>query len=190
MMDLLGYAVIFVWGMLIGVTAFVGYGMYQVRKIKKAKTSLLEEVKKKAVDLEQKYGSVKDRLLKAAQIAQTQMELRSQAEMPSKNSLHSKYKNGLAAEINELEQQKLDVLKSVLAEGFNPMITVIHDGGSKEELPLSDYVLMSQDAVNSIAGNKKEVTPPPPPTSPESVAPKKVGKFFVYSGGKDDGKAH
>jgi hypothetical protein len=114
------------------------------------------------------------------------MELRAQAEMPSKNAVHSKYKNGLVAEINEIEQQKLEILRTVLAEGFDPMITVLHDGGGKEEIPLSAYVLTSQQAVDSGAGKKQEAAPHPGMDQP----PRKVGKFFIYKGGKDDGTTH
>ena len=175
----------FLVGFAAGATTFLTYGLHQVRKAKKAKDALIQEVKKKAKELESKTNSFKERLAKASKIAQIQMELRAQVEMPSKNGLHSKYKSGLITEIGELEQEKLDILKTVLAEGFNPMITVAQESGTKE-VPLSEYVAAAQRDVETVMG--KEEAPAALPAS--SNEPRKVGKFFIYRGGKDDGNAN
>lgn len=188
MAELLAYVFMFLLGMVVGTGMFVGYGLYQVDKIKKAKATLIEELKKKVVTEDEKRTSIKERLIQASKIAQAQMELRAQAEMPSKNAVHSKYKNGLVHEINEMEQQKLDILRTVLAEGFDPMITVLHDGGTKEEIPLSAYVATAQSTADGGMGKKETATPPPHPGMDQP--PRKAGKFFVYKGGKDDGTSH
>jgi hypothetical protein len=171
-----------------GFGAFVAYGAYQMGKLKKKKDELLEEVKRRAADLEAKSSSIRDRLAQASALAQTQADLRSQAEMPSKNSTHSKHKNGLISEIQSLEQQKLDILRTILAEGFNPLITVVHDGGTKQEVSLSEYVAAAQSNVDALAGGKRNETPAPTPSDPN--LPKQVGKFFVHKGGKPDGTVH
>jgi hypothetical protein len=172
--------------MFIGAGAFMAYGYYQVRKIRKARDTLLDELKKKAQEMDDKRESIKQRLVKASELAQAQTELRAQAEMPSKNSLHSRYKNGLVEEITNLEYQKLDILKTVLAEGFDPMITVLNDAGGKEEMALSVYVNEALSTLNKVRPGG--AAPEPEPNLPTEA--KKIGKFVIYKGGKDDGTSH
>jgi hypothetical protein len=171
---------VFIMGMFFGAGLFISFGLYQVHKIKKVKNILIDQIKKKASELEAKKGSIKDRLVKASNIAQTQMDLKSQSEMPSKNALHSRHKNGIVYEIQDLEQEKLSILRSVLGDGFDPMITVINDGGVKEEIPLSAYVAQAEQLLHSMTG----IGPAIPPDT------KKIGKLILYKGGKDDGTTH
>jgi hypothetical protein len=186
MNELFAYLFFFLIGFLIGGGTFMSYGLYQVEKSKKAKKKLLEDLQAKTQEMEQKTSAIKERLVRASRIAQTQMELRAQAEMPSKNGLHSQYKNGLASEINELEREKLAILRTILSDGFNPMITVILEGGGKEEISLSEYVTRQTAAT----GDKKPDAAQPPPLPSVPNEPRKVGKFFIYKGGKDDGTTH
>lgn len=172
---------VFLLGMFFGAGLIMAYGAYQVHKIRKVKDSLIAQIKAKAAEAEQKKGSIQARLVKAAEIAQEQANIRSQMEMPSKNALHSRYKNGLVGEIQDLEQQKLDILKSVLADGYDPMIVTQNENGTKGEIPLSAYV---NEAELALADSLGETLP----TDPNR--PKKSGKFIVYKGGKDDGTTH
>lgn len=176
----------FLLGIAFGLGCFLAYGAYQVHKIQKTRDKLLGELKKKAEEAQLKSDSIKERLVKASELAQAQMALRAQAEMPSKNALHSQYKNGLVAEIADLEQKKLDLLKTVLAEGFDPVITVVNDNGSKEEMALSEYVNVALADLGQRRPSEK--LPETPPTSPGE--PKRAGKFIVYTGGKNDGTTH
>jgi hypothetical protein len=172
---------------------FLGYGYYQVNKMKKIKDTLLDQLKAKVkeqvqgLDIEQKKTSIKERLVKASELANAQMDIRAQMEMPSKNALHSRYKNGLIGELQDMEQQKLDLLRTVLAEGFDPMITVINESGAKSEIPLSTYV---DEATGVLSRHLGETPPPPPSDATDPTQPRKAGKFFVYKGGKDDGTTH
>ena len=191
MIEFLSWLLVFGFGMATGATLAISYGLHQVKKMKKSKQQLLEDIKKKAQELDQKTTSIKERLVKATQIAQTQQELRAQIEMPSKNGLHSKYKNGLMTEIGELEQEKIDILRTILAEGFTPMITVIQDSGHREDVPLSEYIVTAQNDVDVMTGNKSEPLSTEPMAPPVGTnEPRQVGKFFVYKGGKDDGTTH
>lgn len=187
--EVVAMIMMYLLGLGMGFGIFVVYGAYQVGKLKKKKDDLLEEVKRRAADLDAKSSSIKERLAQASKLAQAQADLRSQAEMPSKNSTHSRHKNGLISEIQLLEQQKIDILKTILAEGFNPVITVVHDGGTKQEVPLSEYVSAAQSNVDALGG-KRDETPTPTTTDGGPDLPRQVGKFFVYRGGKPDGTVH
>lgn len=182
----------FCLGVLAGAGLFIVYGTYQIIKLKRAKSNILKKIKDKmdeinttaltSVKNSDKGNSIKDRLMQAARLCETQNELRAQAELPSKNSLHSRHKNGLIKEVQDLEAQKISILKTVLGDGFDPMITVIKEGGVTEEILLSTYVIQSEEILNANL----------PPPSPESNnGPRKAGKFVIYNGGKnDDGTTH
>jgi hypothetical protein len=189
-MDALMLWVLFSTGMCIGAAITMAYAYWQVRKMTKVKETLMETIKRKATEMDEKKESIKGRLTKASELAHAQMAIRAQLDMPSKNALHSRYKNDLGLELQQMEAQKLDLLRTVLAEGFDPMITVMHDNGSREEVPLSAYVLTATQQLNAQTGN----IPPPPPNGENQAQlpgePKKVGKFILYKGGKDDGTTH
>jgi hypothetical protein len=173
------FALGFMWGLIVAVGVGIAYGNYQLRKLNKVKSSLLEDLKKKSASLE----SIRDRLIKASELTQIQSDLRSRAEQPSRNSLDSKYKNGLIGELNRLEQEKISILKSILADGHDPQITVISAGGEKQEMLLSAYVAEVQGIVGE---------PEKQPLPSEDLAPgvRRVGKFIVVQGGKSDSTTH
>lgn len=172
----------FLLGLMTGVGMFVGYGVYQVRKFRQAKTKITEEIKKKIDELDGKRDSIRERLIKAQELTQQQLELRAQAEMPSKNAIHSRYKNGLIGEIGKLEEEKIVVLQSILNDGYDPTVTILDEKGNKQELPLSHFVSsakLKQDDRNGV-----------PPTAGPDGNIKRIGKFVVVKGGKDDGTVH
>ena len=175
------YAFMFLLGFILGAIAVMIYGWYQIKKMKKVKKTLLDQIKAKAVEEDKKKDSIKERLLKASELAQTQMTIRSQIEMPSNGALHSKYKNDLVHELHDLEQKKLNILQTIIAEGIDPMITIINDTGGKTEMPLSTYINDAITSLDKSAGNQPV---------PESINPKKSNRFIVHKGGKDDGTTH
>lgn len=176
MTDTLNILVGFILGLLTATALFVGFGIYQLRKIKKLKENFEQELDKEIVNLNGKRDSIRERLLKASEIMKRQVELRGHAEMPSANSAHSKYKNGLISEMTELENEKIAILQSILDDGFDPTITLVGPGGTKEEMPLSTFL-------NNGVKKEAEVKQPEENQTP-SV--RKVGKFVVHKGGKDD----
>lgn len=168
----------YILGLISGFGAFIIYGTYQLSKITKLKRNLINSVKESTRALENDKVLVKDRLTKAQELAKIQAELKAQAEMPSKNSVHSKYKNGLVSEIFELEKQKLEILRSIIEDGIDPVITMVDDEGSKKEITLSSYIETAQGILDS---KDSSVLPG------ASDQPKKINKFTVLKGGKDDG---
>jgi hypothetical protein len=160
----------FILGLFAGATMFVGYGYYALSRLKKSKDAIKAVVKKKVNELDSKRESIIVRLKQAQALTEQQMNLRDATDQPSKNSLHSRYKNGLVGEIKKLEEEKVAILQSILNDGFDPVITVINDMGEREEYPLSHFVKGSQLA--------------------EPQENRKPSKFVVLKGGKDDGTTH
>lgn len=172
-----------IFGVLIGASLLMLYSIYT---LKKAKSKLLDKIKVKADEMRESAlndaetrTSIVERLREAARIAEEQLALRAQAEMPSKNSLHSRYKNGLVGQLQDLEQQKISILKTVLGDGVDPLITVSKDGGGREEIKLSQYVAEAEEVLGSMGYVA--------PQEQSQGGPKKAGKFIIYKGGKDDG---
>lgn len=179
----------FLLGLLLGSSLVMGYGLYQIKKIKKTKNALLGQIKTKILEEDKKKNSIKERLLQASELAQVQMSIKAQLEMPSKNALHSKYKNELISELQDIEQKKIEILQTILADGFDPVITMTNETGGKAEVPLSAYVNDALTTLGNMTGGQSQVqTPPPLPSDPTN--PKRIGRFLVYKGGKDDKTTH
>jgi flagellar biosynthesis GTPase FlhF len=157
--------------------AILGYGMYSLKKITKQKESLLKQAEQTQKTKELLVASIKDRLTKAHEMTQKQFELLAELDMPSKNAVHSKWKNGISREVRQLEDDKVALLKSILADGFDPEIAILNESYQKEKIKLSDYLKKIEKTVGS------ETPPPPPPPENSGTTLKKVGRFFVYSGG-------
>ncbi len=182
----------FALGVFTGAGGVMIYGTYQMIKLEKNKKELIKKLKEKVqsesakvITEVEKMQSIKDRLVKATTIADQQNALRAQAEMPSKNSLHSRFKNDIILQIQDLEAQKLSILRTILAEGYDPIITVFREGGVKEEIHLSEYVTQAEATLNML------LPPSPPEPATEASGPRKAGKFVIYTGGKnDDGTTH
>lgn len=116
--------------------------------------------------------TVNERMKKVKELTQEQLDLQSGAQGPQKNALHGRYKNGLIGRIKELEEQKNDILRSILSDGFDPEITVMDGAGVVTTIKLSEF--MAQNGITM-------------PTKPAPTSTKQVGKFTVHRGGKDDG---
>jgi len=167
----------FILGALFGTGAFIAWSFYQVGKMKKAKDKLLASLKDKILEQDSKRQSIIDRLKRAQAITEQQLDIRAQTDQPSKNALHSKYKNGLIGDIKKLEEDKIAILQSILDDGFDPLINVVDDNGQKQELPLSHFVTKARTTISEGG-------------APQEPATKKVGRFVVVKGGKDDGTVH
>jgi hypothetical protein len=172
------YLISFLIGVFCGTGIFLGYGIYHISKIRASQDGLVTQIKNKSKEMISKRDAIKDRLIKASEIAHSQAAMRAQIEMPSKNALHSKYKNDLIGEILQLEQEKLDILRTVLAEGYDPIITTITETGKREEMTLSAYVNLASSSLGSFKGGN------------DINVPKKTAKFTILKGGKDDGQVN
>ena len=180
----------FIVGFLLGIGGALAYGGYLLRKAQKDITNALGATapkdKAKVTDKEKaEYARFKPRLDRAAQITQEQAELMAQIDQPSKNALHSKFKNGLVAEAKRLEEEKTELLRSIIADGYDPEVTVQTPEGMRR-MPLTEYLASLgydfRDAKTPATDNEAA----PKAEGTEEPAVRKVGNFFVIKGGKPD----
>jgi hypothetical protein len=156
-------------GLLTGAAGVVAAIMYIGSRPVKNKSGKPAEPKKVTrSEIEKRMKRVKD-------LTNEQLDLIGQLDQPQKNGLDGKYKNSLNSAIKEIEQEKSDLLKSILADGHDPKITTMDPAGVVTEMFLSDFM-----AEMVLVAPKPSVPTPP---SKSSV----VGKFTVHKGGKDDG---
>lgn len=126
----------------------------------------------KRQDEGKKVESIGSRMKRVKDLTTEQLDLQGQVSGPQKNALHGKYKNGLIGRIKELEEQKTEILKSIITDGFDPELTVMDNAGVVSTIKLSEYLAQTG------------ITIPPKNPSPST---KQIGKFTVHKGGKDDG---
>lgn len=126
-------------------------------------------ITKKNKALQAAKDSVSERLKKVRELTKLQFDLHSKTDGPQKNSLDGKYKNSLIREIKSLEEEKIEIMQSIIKDGFDPEVTTVSSDGSFKNLKLSE--LLGQD---SLKEEKKEL--PKKPTH----------KFTVHDGGKFD----
>ena len=169
-------------GYVLGALSVLVASYLVVLKEQRKMVALANEVKTKQDTIKKNYEAARPRLKKAAQISERQLELYSASQQPSKNALHSKYKNDIIQEISTLEKEKREILRSIIREGLDPEVTLTDDGnGKKEIIKLSEYM-----AKNGIALEDPAVAVPTPPAGAEGAKLAKNGKFFIIDGGKSD----
>lgn len=157
----------FMLGILVGTGGMTAFVMYLGNKGLKEKKAKLEAVKKTAESLEKRMKRVRE-------ITKEQVDLANRADGPQKNSLDGKYKNGLIGQIKKLEEERNDIMRSILKDGFDPELTTMDEIGVVTKMKLSEYM--------AYMGIKMEK---PAPAKPTRTA-EQIGKFTVIRGGRDD----
>ena len=158
----------FVLGFIVGAVATISFTLYfGARTLKKLK----EETGNTKKQL-----SISDRMKRVKEITNEQLELAQQADGPQKNGLDGKYKNSLTRQIKLLDEEKNNVLISILEDGHDPELTTMDSSGVVTKMKLSEYM-----AYMGIKMSPKSSTPQSQPKT------ERIGKFTVVKGGKDDG---
>lgn len=166
----------FIAGGLVATIALFTVGYMALRSDAKKVKDLLEKAKQEQEDQDTKMKTVHSRLKRAAEISTKQLEIAQAIDQPSKNSLHSKYKNQLVGEVKELEKEKRALLRSIIQDGFDPDLTITNQNGEKEQISLSQYMIR-----NGIEPQELDDSVPPPPPGKTNKS-----KFVVIKGGKND----
>jgi len=157
---------IYISGVMSGVIGTIALTLYiGARALKKRKLEQTAGPKK---------SSVSDRMKRVKDITTEQLELAQQADGPQKNGLDGKYKNGIIGQIKRLDEEKNELLISILEDGHDPELTTMDASGVVSQMKLSEYM--------AYMGIKMT-----PKKAEEKPKTERLGKFTVVRGGKDDG---
>lgn len=159
--------IFFVLGFLFGVASIVTITLHLANKYRQLKKSLVEP---KATNTK---SSVNERMKRVKDITKEQLDLSSSVDGPQKNALDGKYKNGSIGELKKLDEEKNEILRSLLLDGHDLELTTIDGAGVITKMKLSEYMIYM--------GIDMTPTAPSKPTKTE-----RMGKFTVHRGGRDD----
>lgn len=143
----------FLLGAVVTLFLLVVWALFLYKKQQKTKGS--EGPLKPNESLEKtKPLSVQERLSKVRELTSIQIKLSSQVEIPQKNSLDGKYKNGLSKEIKKIEEEKTEILRSILSDGYDPDVSALDEGGYKT-MKLSQFLGIASPVPQHQATNIK-----------------------------------
>ena len=164
------------------------YVYYVVRKSMKLRNQKVDEMsatirdRLKAMqdaskDQHKMTASITEKLAKAHDITDRQLDLMGQLEQPQRSASHGKWKNDLRRQLQDLDKEKIEVLTSIVKDGFDPLITTLNDLGQSEKVKLSEFLTNQGVDLSEFTGK-----PQPAPQIPDQ---KKL-KLTVVKGGKDN----
>jgi hypothetical protein len=180
-MSALEFGLIFISGFISGLVAMGAAVMYVGGKaIKSSEAKLRKSIDNLANQLpnpgtldDLQYAAIEPRMARIKEIAKLQMDLQAAHDGPQRNAMDGRYKNGLMGELKQLEEEKVNILNSIVNDGFDPPVNVLKEDGTTQVTKLSAF-LAGYDP--KLAGEKKADGPV-----------RNVGRFVVHKGGKDDG---
>ena len=123
-------------------------------KKKKNFKEFAKELNKVKVAIE-KMSSVQDRLSKVQEITKDQLDMQLDIDRPQMNSLDGKYKNSLSRKVKAMEEEKRDILQSILDDGFDPEITALNSDSISEKMKLSEFMSKNFESVKTDKPNSK-----------------------------------
>ena len=155
--------VIFMLGIVAGYALSIAHMMYLgIKSLKKTESNL---------------KSINERLKRVKEITNQQMDLNAQIDGPQKNAMDGKYKNGMISKLKKLEEEKNDVLRSILVDGHDPELTTVDTSGVVTKMKLSEYMAYMGISVEPVKKETEKKT---------GLTAERIGRFTVVKGGKND----
>lgn len=150
------------------VTLVAGYFYILALAFGEPKTSRHKRMSEE--DQQKMIKSIKIRFGKVEKITIEQMRLMDLLTAPNKGAAHAKGKKDLVDGIEALEDNKINIFRSILKDGFNPVVSMYNEAGKKEDMKMSEAIERSENFRNK---GKKPFKPktnmhliPPPPLTP------------------------
>lgn len=140
-MDIIVNTTSFIMGFLAGFGALAIPISYWFYRVNKETTEKQEKIKEEVKQEAEKMKNVADRMKRVQVITDMQNEMIAKQQEPSRGVIHSKNKNNIGGKIKELEQEKLDVLTSIIEDGYDPVVVAVDPtSGEQKQQKLSDYL--------------------------------------------------
>jgi hypothetical protein len=113
-------------------------------------------------------GSVKYRFTRVNEITEQQLNLIGRAERPSASAAHSRSKNDIVGQIKALEEEKIEIFRSILKDGLDPKLQIMIEG-KPQIIKMSEAVAMHDGTMEY----------PQPETDP--IKPRNNGLKLVHN---------
>jgi len=121
--------------LVLGILSGIMIGMFINSELQKVgMKSLLKKVKKElsiAYEEGVKYGKVQPKIDRINEISQEQTDRMSSLDTPNASAAHARHKNSIVSIIKQLEEEKLNLLRSFIKDGTDPTLVVLIDGDKK-----------------------------------------------------------
>lgn len=134
----------FLIGILFGALATLGF----LTGISIRATKLDEKQVRKIVDEAEKIGSIRQRFEQAQELSAQQLDLIDQAYQPSKSASHSRYKNGLLQQVEDIEKEKIEIFRSIVADGADPYLHLAGPDGELEKIRMSEAIKRAEEGLD------------------------------------------
>jgi len=91
----------------------------------------------------QKMGRALHKVQLVEELSNEQANLIAQLSMPSKNASHARHKSKILEEIKELEKAKMEIFKSIVDDGVDPLVKVYDESSPDQtkEITMSEAIL-------------------------------------------------
>lgn len=118
-------------------------------------------------------GSVKYRMKQVDELTNTQNDLSAHVLRPNASAAHSKWKNDLIGQLKDLERLKINIFRSIVADGLDPLLMMGVEGNGEPKL-----VKMSE-AIALFDSEKGHYNLPAPDPKTESKSSQKSLRLVV-----------
>jgi len=85
-------------------------------------------------------GSVKERFKIFSKLTESQRALLGQVDQPSINASHSRFKNSVIRDLKQIEEDKKEVLQSILDDGIDVHISIMDTDGEITKVLISEFL--------------------------------------------------
>lgn len=159
------YALGLISGVALTVSGTIYYAARMFKKSKDKVSSALATTKPKL--------TINERMKQVKDLTSKQLDLMQSVDSPQKNGLDGKHKNNINRQIKLIDEEKNQLLCSILEEGNDPELTTMDGSGVVTKMLLSEYMVHM--------GIKMQ-----PKKSVEAPKTERMSRFTVVKGGKDD----
>lgn len=175
MTEVVQFLVPYIFGLLTGIGLCLIVLLHYSKKVIDAASDLSSS---KDLTSKAKTLTVSERMKRVQAITEEQLSLSRSIDGPQKNSLDGKYKNSLINKTKALNDEKDEILRSILNDGFDPELSAMDESGVVTQMKLSEYM--------AYMGIKMKPKNKPVAQTPEAKA-ERLAKFTLHKGGKSDG---
>lgn len=129
-----------------------------------------------------KYVKATKKFDEIDKLTKEQMDLFGAHDVPSASASHSKHKNSIAKRIKELEEQKHVIMRELLQEGIDPVITILDaQSGEPKKVRMSEALDIAAE---------KNGTPKTDPTIPRKKDGNVISLFEEKGDSDDEGSGN